>query len=62
MKKGQSPKKCCHCAARSIPGLKKSVGLCAYHYAARTWGNKWASKLYRRPTSRENISLDCDKV
>jgi len=35
-----------HCGRRSIPGMKRGQGLCAFHYAAWMWGSAWAQHCY----------------
>lgn len=33
---------CQHCEKSSIPGLKRNVGLCQYHYNVLMFGEAWA--------------------
>lgn len=37
---------CTLCEAKSIPGLIRGAGKCAYHWAELHWGTKWAAKCH----------------
>jgi hypothetical protein len=37
-------KKKCYCGLPSLPGLKKGIALCQYHFDVHQWGREWADK------------------
>lgn len=54
-------KKCNHCNKPSIPGLKKRIGLCQYHYNKFMFGETWANiverKIMRHLNSKQKNAL-----
>lgn len=35
----------CACGQKSVPGLKKGVALCQFHFNAKVYGKKWANTV-----------------
>lgn len=44
--KNTGKQKCVHCTEKSLPGLKRGQGLCAYHFTEYGYGTAWAKKCH----------------
>lgn len=54
-KQEQSPK-ICACGRRSLPGFRRGVALCQFHWDARAYGRAWALECAERDAYAEDAT------